>query len=171
MATDTSEPETTESVSAYTKAEQAHYEQIRELERQVADLETVADRAKSAASVAKKAFESADEKLRTCIRRGPEVQATLLFGDDEAVKSNWREMPVTELVLSDSIHDALREANLITLGGLSDFMAAHGEQWWRDVDSIGEQKAVAVADAFAAFWEEHPEFCGVPGDPEDPDGE
>lgn len=66
---------------------------------------------------------------------------------------------ITELRIRDGVAAKLEEADLGTLGALSDRMATYGTTWNNGVKGIGEKAAEEVSDALAAFWGLHPELC------------
>ena len=37
---------------------------------------------------------------------------------------------------------------------------ADGNDWWSDIKRVGTAAADSVADCFAEFWKDHPEYCG-----------
>lgn len=78
--------------------------------------------------------------------------------DRQAEPQAWRDLPTSELNLTDRIQGCLEEAELTTLGALSDRMA-EGTLWALQVRGIGEASREKVEDAFQAFWEEHPQYC------------
>jgi hypothetical protein len=53
----------------------------------------------------------------------------------------------------------LIDAGFTTLGKLFDQMQDQGVWWAKDIPGIGEASAEKIADAFAQFWKEHPEYC------------
>ena len=156
--TTTETPEST----AYTKAEQAHYEQIRQKEREVGKLASRADDTKRTASAAKKAFEAADEELREFIHVGLDLQQKLPGMDGVKPSEEWRELPLSDLGLGDFYTGKLADVKVTTIGDLSDWMTKHGDQWWRDIPGIADGKAETIAGCFADFWAAHPEYCESP---------
>lgn len=161
--------ETTEQPTAYTKAEQSHYQQILKHGRVVDQLKLAMERSKSAATMAKKVYEDAVDEANTLRLKGPDLQQRLPGMDDGSKEEAWRELPISELLLKNAIGKALIEASLNTLGVLSGYIAQYGEQWWRGLPGIGAGKATEVADAFVAFWKAHPEFCSTDSEPDDGD--
>ena len=161
----TADPEP-EETSEYTKLEQAHYQAIREAERDVAKLAVKAETAKGKASAAKKNFEASDEALRELIRRGPEEQRTLpgCAGSEDA----WRHLPLPEMGIDGALAGSLVEADIKTIGDLSNEMDTYGVTWHNTIAGVGDKAAEKIADLFIEFWKEHPEFCSEPleGDPE-----
>lgn len=74
----------------------------------------------------------------------------------------WRGLPVDalqEFGATESIVAKLSGKSLETLGDLADHQAKHGEFWAKEIKGLGPQKAAKVADAQAAFWAKHPEYC------------
>ena len=69
---------------------------------------------------------------------------------------DWRREPIEALLLAKGTVAKLREAGLATVGKLSDRMGPGGP-WWRGIDGIGKAAAEKIADAFEAFWQQHPE--------------
>ena len=144
--------------SAYTKVEQKHYEQIRQKERDVERLATKAEQTKEAASVAKKAFEAASSELREFIHLGPDLQQKLPGMDGEKPKEEWRTLSIENLGVGVKVKVALNRALLSTLGELTDFIAKHDEDWWRDLEGIGPGAAEKIQESYVKFWEQHPEY-------------
>lgn len=139
--------------------EQAHYSEIKEMEKRVRELEDVASDKKLDAKIAKDAFESADTALRNLIRRGP-YQAELPFGKEEEANEDWKAVSVEELGISASMIAGLDEAGFKTIGDL----AAHTEagKELTDINGIGPKKAEDLAARLATWWDEHPDY--VTGD-------
>lgn len=162
--TDASQDEA-EETTEYTRLEQAHYQAIREAERDVADLLLNAEDAKTTASAAKKSFETADASLRALIRRGADVQGTLpgMDGSEDA----WRHLPLSEMNIDGALHDNLVEADIKTIGDLSDVMNDRGVTWHNTITGVGEKAVEKVEQLFDAFWTEHPEFCESTEEPEE----
>lgn len=146
-----------EAESAYTKAEQAHYQQIREMNKEVSKLEAIHLGKKEAAAAAKKRYEAASEELGGFISRGPDLQQKLPGMDAGNVdREAWRELPLSELAISEKVVEKLG-LDLNTLGKLSDLMSE--ELWYQDIDGIGGAIAQKIGDVFADFWQTHPEYC------------
>jgi hypothetical protein len=79
--------------------------------------------------------------------------------ETETPSDAWRELTLSHLGLSGALQNKLEEAGLTTLGKLSDKMA-DGDDWWSDIKRVGTAAADSVADCFAEFWKDHPEYCG-----------
>ncbi len=130
-------------------------------------LRGAASGAKERAKAAKERYTSALDELDALIERGPDYQQKLPGMADVGkpaeqspggfVDNSWRELSVSELELPEAIAVDLTDAGIETLGQLAD--RTNQDQWWRDIDGIGPGKAEKVADAFAAFWASHPEYC------------
>ena len=75
-------------------------------------------------------------------------------------KDAWRDLPLAVAGINGSVGRLLEEAGHDTLGEVSKLMNDQGQWWNKEVKGIGEAGANEVADRFAAFWAEHPEFCG-----------
>lgn len=90
--------------------ERQHYDEIRRLETVCDRLETKYEVDKANAAASKKQWEKAVQKLRTCIRRGPNPQAELPFVED------WRTKPIGEAVeLTDKQAELLDSAGVATV--------------------------------------------------------
>lgn len=92
----------------------------------------------------------------------PEIQPTL----DEPAKAGttneaWKELPLSAAGINGKVGVLLAEAGHDTLGRLAKLMQDHGQWWNKEVKGIGESGAAEVADRFAAFWSEHPEYCAA----------
>ena len=92
--------------------------------------------------------------------------------EDAAETGSWRECPVSDLDLSQTVLDALaaNEPRLITLGTLSDWMFKKADSWATDIKGVGEKARNDIEVGFQRFWAEHPEFCiEEPDEPEPED--
>jgi len=87
---------------------------------------------------------------------GPLDGSTVMFPES---KDAWKAYSTDSLTLQAKTLAALQEAGLTTLGKLSDHIRDQGDWWAREIKGVGEKAAEEIADAFAAFWKEHPEFC------------
>ena len=85
------------------------------------------------------------------LRFGPNKPEPVEDADPDA----WRQESVGTLNIPNGTINKLRDAGLVTVGQLSDRMV--GVQWYRGIPGIGEQAAEKIADAFEAFWQQHPE--------------
>jgi hypothetical protein len=93
---------------------------------------------------------------------GPTVNDTPIEnvpGTDNATKDAWRDLPLSAASINGSVGKLLEEAGHDTLGKVLKLMNDQGQWWNKEVKGIGEAGANEVADRFAAFWAEHPEFC------------
>ena len=152
-----------EAKSAYTKAEQKHYQSIRDKEREVADCEADFTAKKESASAAKKRFEAADEQLRAFIRRGPDLQQNLPGMDIDVDSEAWRDVALVDLDVPADIRELLRELlveaeepRLLTIGDLQSYLEEYA---LTDIGGIGPAKAEVIESRLADFWEAHPEYC------------
>lgn len=158
-----------EEPSAYTHAEQEHYQAIRDEEREVARLEGDYQGKKESASAAKKRFESADAELRDFIRRGPDLQQRLPGMEEEGAKLNWRDVPLTEVVAPDLWrHFDEHDPKIVTLGDFAQFEKGYE---LTDLESVGPVKAEKMSNALEAFWAAHPEYCDELTEPDQVDDE
>ena len=78
-------------------------------------------------------------------------------GDPKA----WRRVKIENVVTNEKLAEKLVEADLTTLGKLSDHMAEQGQWWWKQLPGIGEAAAEKISDMLASFWEAHPEYTAV----------
>ena len=145
-----------------------HYDAICAMQVEVDKLAENYDRKKEAAKAAKGVLEDAEAELRALIRRGPEPQRELPL--EPRTQDAWRELGIGELELPPKIAEKLQQTDCQTLGDLADRMNA-GEQWWREIEGFGEKTAEKVNEAFAAFWERHPEYAETDSDKEVADAE
>jgi hypothetical protein len=101
------------------------------------------------------------------LRSRPEAKRpTIVVTDGSALKSHatnkaWQDLPLSSAGINGKIGTLLAEAGHDTLGRLSKLMQEHGQWWPKEVKGIGEAGATEVADLFAAFWSEHPEYCAA----------
>jgi hypothetical protein len=77
-----------------------------------------------------------------------------------AVKADgWRDLAIGEAGIIGNVGRLLAEAGYETLGQLSDLMQAEGQLWNKKIKGVGETGAAEIADRFAEFWADHPEYC------------
>ncbi len=139
-----------------TESEQRHYEAICAAEKGVYDLEMVYMRAKSDAAATKKNFESASASLRSLIRNG--VGQLTLPGMGDELNEEWRELPMSELGISDAQVEKFSEAGVKTMGDFSTLTARSSGRWHTSIAGIGEATADKIDLAFMQFWVDHPEY-------------
>ena len=164
--TDT-ETKTKDEVSAYTRCEQQHYEQIRQQGRKVIELRESAEQAKAIAAAAKKTYEAAVTELGSLSRRSPDTQQELPFGGD---KDAWRDLPLTDLTTATGLLGPLEKQEFATIGQVSDWCNANAG--FSGIEGIGFEKGDQLHDAFVKFWAAHPEFCeAVLEEEDDSDGD
>lgn len=97
---------------------------------------------------------SIDVGMRTCFRMS-EVRAEGKPADNDG----WKALPIDAAKINGRGGKLLTEAGYETLGAVAKLMADHGQWWPKEVKGIGEETAAEIADRFAGFWAEHPEFC------------
>ena len=164
--TDT-ETKTKDEVSAYTRCEQQHYEQIREQGRKVIELRESAEQAKAIAAAAKKTYEAAVTELGSLSRRSPDTQQELPFGGD---KDAWRDLPLTDLTTASGLLGPLEKQEFTSIGQLSDYLNSSGT--FAGIEGIGLGKGEQLEEAFVEFWEKHPEFGeAMAGEEDDSDAD
>jgi len=90
------------------------------------------------------------------------VDPPLVFGPNKPEQEEqrpdpeaWRQESVGKLNIPKGTINKLRDAGLVKVGQLSDRMV--GVQWYRGISGIGESAAEKIAEAFEAFWQQHPE--------------
>ena len=150
--------------SSYTKAEQAHYHEIKEKEQEVGRLDSTADLAKERAKAAKSRYEEAKSRyeeaaseLHVFIRRGPDDQQKLPGMEDCDNNPDWEGLPLSAAGIEGSLAKALAEQEMDTLGQVADWISAGNTV--TDIKGIGSEKGEQYADLMEAFWAEHPEYC------------
>lgn len=145
-----------------------HYQQIRDLNREVKDARAEWQDAKDTASSLKKAYESKNDKLHELISRGPDPQKILPGFTDGA--DQWRVRPIRDLAISDGIIETLEAEGISSLGDLQRFWDSG--KYLSDIKGIGPEKSATVADAFADYGASHPELFTEQIQPdEDAEGE
>lgn len=155
-----------ENINAEAKAEEAEdlLAKIEAAEVRCQASAAEVETAKEALKSAKALYDGDVETLRRLARvrkeRHPLFDGASELPPDPEV---WRNWPLAELALPARVYAALVE-KADTLGKLTDLMNAHGQWWHREVKGFGEKAAETVADAFAAFWREHPEFASHTGE-------
>ena len=151
-------------------AQEAHERAIQESEAQVGECAVTLARLKAEAKKVSKLLDAAVERLATLKARGPDryplldrppepAEAATAGPETDDDDEPWRATPISSLGLTDGAIDALAEADIQTVGDLTDHVKRHGDFWWRDIAGIGEQCAEKISDAMVKFWEEHPEYC------------
>ena len=76
-----------------------------------------------------------------------------------AGKDAWRDVAIHEVISDPKLSAKLFDADMTTLGKLSDHMAEQGEWWWKQLQGIGEESAAKISDMLADYWKAHPEYC------------
>lgn len=73
------------------------------------------------------------------------------------VDETWRTIPIGEALqgLGSRIYKSFEDANINTLGDLTDFQAKHADFWVKDLAGVGPKAAEDIADASEAFWKRH----------------
>lgn len=128
------------------EAERKHYEAIKRANIEVANAQSVYDRANSAAKAAKKELELAGLELSTLISDGPQVpspQMELPFGDPDSVdgpaadQDAWKETPICDVLkLTASQREKLEAAGISTLGRFEFVRAGSDPDFPRGLQSI-----------------------------------
>jgi hypothetical protein len=97
------------------------------------------------------------------LRARPEAKRPTFDGPAKAGTTNdaWKDLPLSSAGINGKVGTLLAEAGHDTLGRLAKLMGDHGQWWPKEVKGIGEAGATEVADRFAAFWSEHPEYCAA----------
>lgn len=140
------ETETPEPPSLST-LEHEHYLQIQEAEQQAFEAEEQYEGANTVAKMLKKRWESRVEVLRQLIRRGPDSQLPLPFGEDGEAEPEdaWKAVPINDVLqLTDKQAEKLLDAGIRTVG---DF------ELLRAGDGITSLKGIGQATADA--WEDN----------------
>jgi hypothetical protein len=119
------------------------------------------EEAKAQAKAAKDAMEAAQKRLNRLIdeaSRGPGP----LFQNAPAAPATaerseaWRDVRLDTLDIAPGILEKLAEAGIDTIGAVVAHSEAHPNKGLRTIPGIGPEKAEAVADALAKYWEQHP---------------
>lgn len=148
-----------EEPSAYTKAEQAHYQEILDKEKHLVPLASKMERTKEQAKTAKSLYDDALADLRHIIGRGPDEQQKLpgMEDADEPASDAWREFELSDAGIGGGLAKALAEAEFEMLGQVTDYLNAGNNI--DDIKGIGLAKAEEYENVMEAFWGDHPEFC------------
>jgi len=180
-------PDATDSApdSAYTRAEQQHYEKIRSMEIHVSTLEDKWKSLKEDASDAKKAFEGAEAELRATIREGAgQMKLPGMEGEDGAAEASevaseadpeleaeqkadaWESLAMGAIdVLTLSQAQQFAEAGIKTLGDFTKLSEKAGVDWYKQIKGIGKGKADEIDLLLMGFWADNPQYGD--DDPED----
>jgi hypothetical protein len=78
--------------------------------------------------------------------------------DEKPATNAWRKTEIDKVVTNVAMAQKLIDADLTTLGKLSDHMAENGQWWARNIKGVGEAAAEKISDMLAKFWSDHPEF-------------
>ena len=150
---DPPQPEDTEAIEetpeppSLSALEHEHYQQIQEAEQQAFEAEEEFEDANTVAKMLKKRWESRVEVLRQLIRRGPDSQLPLPFGEDSDAEPEeaWKQVPILDVLqLTDKQAEKLVDAGINTVGDFELLRAGDGTT---SLKGIGQ----ATADA----WEEN----------------
>jgi hypothetical protein len=73
------------------------------------------------------------------------------------VDETWRAIPIGEALqgLGSRIYKVFEDAEINTLGDLTDYQAKKGDFWVKDLAGVGPKAAEDIADASEAFWKRH----------------
>lgn len=141
--------------NAETTAEIEYIQRIQAARERLRTAELELDRTKEEAKEARKVWEGAVKHLNQVIDQGPEY-LPLIDGMQVTANMDWRDTPIEELGLPETIDTALREAEIKTIGDI----ASHAEQFDLTViPGIGPAKAEQIEKALDRFWAKHPEYC------------
>jgi len=125
---------TTDTTSSVVTRELEHYNEIKELNAELCRARIVHAEKKESASEAKKRCDTLAEELEDMIAHGPDMQAKLAFGDDEATEPKatqamlaWRDVQVADaLSLPVGQYDKLEDLGICTMGQLEDLRGGDG---------------------------------------------
>jgi hypothetical protein len=134
--------------------ERQHYQEIQHLEKECERLEADFKDKKATASASKSAWESAVSVLRATIRRGPDPQLGLQFGDKgETPADDFMREDVMDALpgLTGKQVDALEDAGVRTIGELEQLRAGAG---LRSIKGFGPAIADKIEDMLLDFLAE-----------------
>lgn len=134
------------------------------------------EEAHAQAGAKKKTMEAKQGRINSIVNDIQAIQSgnytpPLPFGEDNPAESNgshhhtpgtlkangaWKDVFLDDL-FKGQIRTALADANLNTLGELTDFQASNKQL--SDIKGIGPGKAEKISDRLIEFWKEHPEYC------------
>jgi hypothetical protein len=145
---------------------------IEDATRNVDDAAREVASAKQELKYRKEVYESHVERLKELCRTRMEDRPLFHAGAEQAGadgedaddadqatdKDGWKELPLEKLGLPAAIAKALDEDGFGTIGMLADEMAADPLSWHEDIKGVGPAAVATIAETFAAFWREHPEW-------------
>jgi hypothetical protein len=106
------------------------------------------------------------EEARECKFEGPDAWREFVAGKqayftkkESTEPQGWQALPLDAARINGRGGKLLTEAGYETLGSVAKLMRDHGQWWNKEVKGIGEETAAEIADRFAGFWAEHPEYC------------
>ncbi len=144
---------------------------IREADAKVGSELAKWESAKAEASIAKKRYELAVDKLRSVIESADQMQLPFPGDEESPSREAWRDVSVDELDIPDALKAKLREAGLATLGEMATY-AITGQLI--DIEGVGQASAEKIERALEAYWAAHPQPEAEPeveSDPDDDDEE
>lgn len=152
----------------------AHYADIIDLSRQVAEAKSRLEMLKADTASAKKEYEGLDSALLRLTRRDP-MQRSLLpepgapQASDEPlpVDDSWKRLDINQLEIPPNAINSMYEYGIMTLGDLKHFWDT-GAQLHGTVKGIGEATDAKVRDAFSDYGVAHPEVFSGAGEPAGP---
>lgn len=145
------------SATAIADAEYTATEAVKALVAKARDEKITSDHDKWAAWVASQLAPQASSDAKPA-EQVPVIDATT--ESKPAVDHDaWKTLPLSAAGINGRGGKLLEEAGHDTLGKVAKLMNDHGQWWNKEVKGIGEETASEIADRFADFWANHPEFC------------
>lgn len=144
-----------------TSIEREHYDEIVELNKQVAIAERDYLYSKSQTKAAKEELESLQSRLTYVISRGPEVpnpQQSLPFPED-APADAWRDEPITDAIkITPKQFERLEDAGARTMGQLEDLRAGKfptHPDGLRSIKGFGDKAIDTIEDQILEWWDKN----------------
>lgn len=144
----------------YTRAEQAHYEEIRKQERYIRRLQYAEEAAKRSYKLAVEKRVAAQSDLHELILESAD-QRMLPGMDDmrierEDIGRSWTETPVSVVIHEKKIVDVLEDYALKVLGDLVNY--CRSGRGLTKLDGIGEHEEATIIESLQNYWTANPDL-------------
>lgn len=137
--------------------------EIRDKNREIGQARLDWEQKDATAKAAKKRLEALHEAFEKYLTEATEemplfeppakpAAAATSPGEDDL---SWRPVPLAELGLAPGMLKKLEEAEIVTIGQLSDFVQAGSDL--TDIQGIGETKAEAIRNSLTTYWRQRNE--------------
>lgn len=151
----------------YTRLEQAHYDEIKQTEVWVHQLEYAEELAKRQYDTAKRRLKEGTVGLRNLIHAGPGDQPRLPGMDQERMQretppKRWEELPIGFAIHDKRDSTALIEFGIETIGQLAKYTNGGGKLI--AIGGVDEHGEARIVEQLQLFWESNPGSSFEPKD-------